>query len=172
MSLDCLIRATSVALMMLGGCAERQEGAAAAAAAAAVRQGEIPEGGDEDGLSVASPAVGEVADGVVIATWERAASASGVVGSALALAQGRLVLRDHCLLLTAPDGRTILPVFPSDRVRWDAPSRTLIHQGRNYRPGDQITIGGGGVRKDSPAMTRIAGLVDRCAPDMVFVVGG
>ena len=58
----------------------------------------------------------------------------------LAAAEGTLELTDGCIMLSSDDAK-MLPVFPAEEIEWDG--ETLSYQGRNYRPGDRIEVGGG-----------------------------
>ena len=163
------IGAASLAMIVLDACTAPRQTAGetsarvAAPEAVADSRARTPMAGTDDR---------DKAGGVTIATWQRPVPNPGVVGSAAALASGTLILRNNCLLLEWEGGRTILPVFPSDRIQWDAAALTLTHEGRRYRVGDPISIGGGGVRRDSPAVAAIAEIDARCGADSVWFVGG
>lgn len=85
----------------------------------------------------------------------------GTVGGAAARLEGVLSLLGSCLVVTAGNGRAVHPVFPAGKAAWDDASGTLRFAGKTYRPGDRITLGGGGIGSPS-AYAQEAGV--RIAP--------
>lgn len=79
-----------------------------------------------------------------------------------ALAHGVLVREDGCLYVGSGPHR-LLPVFPRGRVRWDGV--VLTFNGREYRLGDEIFLGGGFVRP-GPDVTVPPGC-DRTVPTLL-----
>lgn len=73
----------------------------------------------------------------------------GPAGGAAGRLGGVLSRLGGCLIVTAPNGIQVQPVFPAGKAVWDEASGTLIFKGKSYRPGDSIDLGGGGV--SSPA---------------------
>lgn len=69
----------------------------------------------------------------------------GAVGGAAARFGGVLSRLDGCLVVTAPNGIRVQPVFPAGKAVWDEASGTLRFAGKTYRPGDRIVLGGGGI---------------------------
>jgi hypothetical protein len=69
----------------------------------------------------------------------------GPVGGAAARLDGILSRRDGCLVVDLGEGRALHPVFPAGKAVWDEASGTLRLAGKSYRPGDRITLGGGGA---------------------------
>jgi hypothetical protein len=67
------------------------------------------------------------------------------VGGATAILNGVLSRVGNCLVVTAPNGIRVQPFFLAGTERWDAASETLVMRGKNYRLGDRISLGGGGV---------------------------
>jgi len=81
----------------------------------------------------------------------------GPVGGAAALINGVLLRVRGCLVVETGGGVRVQPVFPAGKAQWNAATGTLIFEGREYRPGDRITLGGGGVTSPS-AYRREAGV--------------
>ena len=73
----------------------------------------------------------------------------GAAGGAAARLSGVLSRVDGCLVVTAPNGIRVQPVFPAGKAVWDEASGALIFQGKTYRPGDRIDLGGGGITSPS-----------------------
>lgn len=73
----------------------------------------------------------------------------GPVGGAAARIDGVLLRVRGCLVVATDSGVRVQPVFPAGKAHWNAATGTLSFEGRQYRPGDRITLGGGGV--GSPA---------------------
>ncbi|MET0399662.1 MAG: hypothetical protein ABW277_22940 [Longimicrobiaceae bacterium] len=73
--------------------------------------------------------------------------------------------------MVATDGGVrVQPVFPAGKARWDPATGTLSFAGRQYRPGDRITLGGGGVASPS-AYRREAGVeIAPCEVSNLWVV--
>lgn len=67
------------------------------------------------------------------------------VGGAAARLEGTLSRLGGCLIVIPGNGMRIQPVFPAGKARWNAAAGTLSFAGREYRPGDRITLGGGGA---------------------------
>ncbi len=81
----------------------------------------------------------------------------GPVGGATARIDGVLSRVGGCLVVDSDGGVRVHPVFPAGKARWDPATGTLSFAGRAYRPGDRITLGGGGVASPS-AYGREAGV--------------
>lgn len=73
----------------------------------------------------------------------------GAAGGAAARLSGVLSRIDGCLVVTAPNGIRVQPVFPAGKAVWDDASGALIFEGKSYRPGDSIIFGGGGITSPS-----------------------
>ncbi len=73
----------------------------------------------------------------------------GAAGGAAALFSGVLSRLGGCLVVTAPNGVRVQPVFPAGKAVWDQASGTLRFAGKTYRPGDRILLGGGGITSPS-----------------------
>lgn len=74
--------------------------------------------------------------------------------------EGTLTLENGCVYVVSPDGHRTLPVFPADRVGWDARTETLTYGGSDYAMGDEIAAGGGWVAPGASAS-----LPEQCEPD-------
>ncbi len=99
-----------------------------------------------------------------------APAADGPVGGAAARLEGVLSRLGGCLVVIPGNGVRIHPVFPAGKARWDEASETLSFAGRTYRPGDRITLGGGGV-SSPPAYAREAGVaITPCTVSDLWVV--
>jgi hypothetical protein len=83
--------------------------------------------------------------------------ADGPVGGAAARIDGVLSRVGGCLVVDSDGGVRVHPVFPAGKARWNPATGTLSFEGREYRPGDRITLGGGGVASSS-AYRREAGV--------------
>jgi hypothetical protein len=94
------------------------------------------------------------------------------VGGATAILDGVLSRVGNCLIVTAPNGTRVQPVFLAGTATWDAEAETLVYRGKNYRLGDRISLGGGGVAPSS-ARGREPGveIVD-CEVNELFAVSG
>lgn len=73
----------------------------------------------------------------------------GPVGGAAARLDGILSPVGGCLVVESDGGLRVQPVFPADKAQWNPATGTLSFAGRLYRPGDRITLGGGGVASPS-----------------------
>jgi hypothetical protein len=67
------------------------------------------------------------------------------VGGATAILNGVLSRVGNCLVVTAPNGIRVQPLFLAGTAKWDTASETLVYRGKNYRLGDRIAFGGGAV---------------------------
>lgn len=76
----------------------------------------------------------------------------GPVGGAAARIDGVLSQLRGCLVVESDGGVRLHPVFPAGKAQWNPATGTLSFGGRLYRPGDRITLGGGGIA--SPAAYR------------------
>lgn len=128
---------------------------ALAALAQGCQQPEQDLGGDpqvlaEQGLR-AMPEPDAAAAGTTRLSWWGAGRprGTGAVGGAAARIGGVLSRLDGCLVVTTADGARVQPVFPAGKAQWNAASGTLSFGGRTYRPGDRITLGGGGITSPS-----------------------
>ncbi|MFW2513226.1 hypothetical protein ACNI3K_05560 [Demequina sp. SO4-13] len=94
-------------------------------------------------------------EGAPVATWEWNAE-----GADQALLEGELALEDGCVYVVSSDGLRTLPVFPVDRVGWDADAETLTYGGAEFEMGDAIAAGGGWTAPPESAI-----IPDGCEPD-------
>lgn len=93
------------------------------------------------------------------------------VGGAASVFDGVLSRAGNCLIVTAPNGIRVQPVFVAGTATWDAEAETLVFRGKNYRLGDRIALGGGGVAPSSPGHEPGVEIVD-CEADELFAVSG
>jgi hypothetical protein len=94
----------------------------------------------------------------------------GAAGGAAAVFHGLLSRLGGCLVVTAPNGTRVQPVFPAGKADWDEASGVLIFEGKSYRPGDRIEIGGGVVASPS-AYARETGVeIVPCAERNIWAV--
>ncbi|HYW15567.1 MAG TPA: hypothetical protein VE891_05370 [Allosphingosinicella sp.] len=93
-----------------------------------------------------------------------APSRQGPVGGAAALFSGVLSRLGGCLVVTAPNGVRVQPVFPAGKAVWNESSGTLRFAGKTYRPGDRILLGGGGITSPS-AYARETGVKIATCPE-------
>ena len=102
--------------------------------------------------------------------WGVGQPGGGAVGGAAARLEGVLSRLGGCLVVTADNGSRVQPVFPAGKARWNEAARTLSFAGRDYRPGDRIVLGGGGVGAPS-AYAREAGVaIAPCLESDLWVV--
>ncbi|MFW7413557.1 hypothetical protein [Demequina sp. SO4-18] len=94
-------------------------------------------------------------DDAPVATYEWNAE-----GGDQALLEGELTLEDGCVYVVSPDGLRTLPLFPADRVGWDASTRTMTYGGADFDMGEPVAAGGGW---GSPPGS--ASIPDACEPD-------
>jgi hypothetical protein len=93
---------------------------------------------------------------------------NGPVGGAAARIDGVLSRVRGCLVVESDGGGRLHPVFPAGKARWNAATGTLSFAGRLYRPGDRITLGGGGA---SPSYRGEAGVeIAPCEISELWVV--
>ena len=80
---------------------------------------------------------------IKIATWHP----DSTTGRFTAMTLGRLALVGNCLTLGAPLGREgldhLVLVLPDKSYVWDDKEGVLTYEGKNYRIGDEIYLGGG-----------------------------
>lgn len=94
----------------------------------------------------------------------------GPVGGAAGRFSGLLSRLGGCLVVTAPNGIRVQPVFPAGKAVWDEASGTLIFEGKSYSPGDSIEFGGGTVSSPS-AYARETGVeLAPCAVSKIWAV--
>lgn len=92
------------------------------------------------------------------------------VGGPVARIDGVLSRVGGCLVVDSDGGARLQPVFPAGKAQWDSAAGTLSFGGRIYRPGDRITLGGGGVASPS-AYRREAGVeIAPCETSDIWVV--
>jgi hypothetical protein len=105
-----------------------------------------------------------------VATWQNKEASNGEFSGATALVSGTVSVQQGCLLVATGDGRFVLPVFPLDAVRWDNTNRVLVFKNKNYRDGDPITLGGGGIQRSSVFTQDPANTIPQCGNVGLFVV--
>ncbi|HEX9948051.1 MAG TPA: hypothetical protein VGA98_10970 [Allosphingosinicella sp.] len=94
----------------------------------------------------------------------------GPLGGAAARLEGILSRLGGCLVVTLGNGRAVHPVFPSGKATWDEASGTLRFEGKIYRPGDRIILGGGGITSPS-AYARESGVeIAPCPEENLWAV--
>jgi hypothetical protein len=94
----------------------------------------------------------------------------GPVGGAAARIDGVLSRVGGCLVVESDSGVRVHPVFPAGKAQWNPATGTLTFADRAYRPGDRITLGGGGVASPS-AYGREAGVeIAPCEVGALWVV--
>jgi hypothetical protein len=73
----------------------------------------------------------------------------GPVAGAAARIDGVLSRVGGCLVVAIDGGTRLHPVFPAAKAQWNSATGTLSLAGAQYRLGDRITLGGGGVASPS-----------------------
>jgi hypothetical protein len=94
---------------------------------------------------------------------------AGQDGGAAALLVGTLAKRGGCLVVEG-NGRAVHLVFPAGKAVWDEASGTLRVGGKTYRPGDPITLGGGGISSPSTFLSEKGVEITPCTVTMYWVV--
>ena len=94
----------------------------------------------------------------------------GPAGGAAGRLGGVLSRLGGCLVVTAPNGIQVQPVFPAGKAVWDEASGTLKFKGRSYRPGDSIELGGGGVSSPSAYASQTGVELVPCAAGRIWTV--
>jgi hypothetical protein len=94
------------------------------------------------------------------------------VGGATAILDGVLSRVGNCLIVTAPNGIRVQPVFLAGTATWNAEAETLVLRGKNYRLGDRIRLGGGGVAPSSAHGHGPGVEIVDCEVDELFAVSG
>ena len=80
-----------------------------------------------------------------------------VRGYMLAIAEGRLAIRDDCLVVETEGGGLLQPLMSTEDATWDDARQVLRFGARDYAIGDTIRMGGGGItRANLPARTAAA----------------
>lgn len=106
-----------------------------------------------------------------LATYELEPLKAGEVrSSALALVSGKLLVKDSCLVIQT-DGKFLQPVFPFEKTIWDDEKGLLIFNGKQYREGDDINLGGGGVSNEGLYRQMKNVSIPSCSNFEIFVVG-
>lgn len=82
-------------------------------------------------------------------------------GYMLAIAEGRLAVRDNCLVVKSEAGEIFQPLMSNENSDWQEETRTLRFGTRDYRIGDTIRMGGGGVVRENLS-ARIADKIPDC----------
>lgn len=110
-------------------------------------------------------------DGIRLSYWGAGVPPrQGPTGGAAAVFRGVLSRAGGCLVVTAPNGIQVQPVFPAGKAIWDEAAHKLVFQGRSYRTGDRIELGGGEVSSPS-AYARETGVeLAPCAVGRVWSV--
>lgn len=157
MSRNLLVAALAV---LAQGCQEPEQGL-----------GNIPQATAPQGQET-MPEPGWPMSGTSLSFWGVGIPSEGPVGGAAARLDGVLSSLGGCLIVTAPNGKRVQPVFPAGKASWDESAETLSFGGRTYRPGDRIALGGGGVASPS-AYAREPGvrIADCPVADLFAVVG-
>ena len=102
--------------------------------------------------------------------WGVGRPQGGAVGGAAARLEGVLSRLEGCVVVTAPNGVRVQPVFPAGKARWDESAGALSFGGGQYRDGDRIVLGGGAVSSPS-AYAREAGVrLAACPVGALFAV--
>ena len=94
------------------------------------------------------------------------------VGGATAILDGVLSRVGNCLIVTAPNGIRVQPLFLAGTARWDAEAETLVYRGKNYRLGDRIALGGGAVAPSFATGHEPGVDVVECEVGELFAVSG
>lgn len=89
----------------------------------------------------------------------------------LATMSGRLVTSGGCLAIAPGGGAPMVLVLPYGRGTWDAAAEVLTLDGKSYRRGDPIVVGGGSVPRDSDRLTSAPSMIPPCGGAMLFLVG-
>lgn len=86
---------------------------------------------------------------------------------------GPFVLANDCLLVEVAKGENILTIFGADQIGWNTQSTTLSINGKPYRVGDRIELGGLYALADR-AMVNFPyyrNLIEHCEPYGVWIFG-
>lgn len=79
-----------------------------------------------------------------LAVFEAQRPKSGeAVGGYTAALSGTLRVKENCVVIILKNGSAVQPIFASYTVVWNDTTNTLIHNGKQYREGDDIYLGGG-----------------------------
>lgn len=129
-----------------------------------------PSAAIEQGPAAMSEGAG-AATGIRLSYWGVGIPApDGPVGGAAARLDGVLAAVGGCLVVETDGGVRVHPVFPAGKAQWNPTTGTLRFAGADYRPGDRITLGGGGVAS-STAYGGEAGVeIAPCAVSDLWVV--
>jgi hypothetical protein len=108
--------------------------------------------------------------GTRLSFWGIGLSQDGPVGGAAGRLEGVLSRVDNCLVVTASNGRRVQPVFPAGKARWDEAAGTLFFAGRQYKAGDRIALGGGGISSPSSYARETGVRIADCPVAELFAV--
>lgn len=67
----------------------------------------------------------------------------------VAALHGKLSVKGKCLVVGAGGNTDIQPIFSEDSASWNEATKTLTYLGKDYKEGDEIHLGGGGLPNDA-----------------------
>lgn len=63
----------------------------------------------------------------------------------VAAIHGHLKIKEQCLIIETGGTTAIQPIFSKNAVEWNESTKTLTYLGKDYKEGDEIHFGGGGL---------------------------
>lgn len=118
---------------------------------ALVSCGPRPDGGSKR----EPPASSEVAQSMDLNQIRSVATHRPTEPSRDAQTNGKITLRNGCVVLGPETGSFTVPVFPENAVTFDENGRWFMYGGVQYKVGDEIHLGGRPVNQDPDRFTNL-----------------
>nr|WP_312116031.1 MULTISPECIES: hypothetical protein [unclassified Moraxella] len=67
----------------------------------------------------------------------------------VAALHGKLRVKGKCLVVGTGGNTDIQPIFSEDSASWNEATKTLTYLGKDYKEGDEIHLGGGGLLNEA-----------------------
>lgn len=105
-----------------------------------------------------------------VATFIRPKPKPNEIPTCMAAAlSGRLKVHGSCLVIANGNDYT-QPIFEKSSINWDESSKTLTFQGKKYKEGDEIRVGGGGLPTDETYPKKMNMGIPECGNAHLFLV--
>lgn len=105
-----------------------------------------------------------------VATFIRPKPKPNEIPTCMAAAlSGRLKVQGSCLVIANGNDYT-QPIFEKSSINWDEASKTLTFQGKKYKEGDEIRVGGGGLPTDETYPKKMNMGIPDCPNSHLFLV--
>ena len=105
-----------------------------------------------------------------VATFVRPKPKPNEIPTCMAAAlSGRLKVQGSCLVIANGNDYT-QPIFEKSSINWDEASKTLTFEGKKYKEGDEIRVGGGGLPTDETYPKKMSMGIPDCPNSHLFLV--